>query len=325
MPQMATASAPASIGNVGVGYDVLGLAFDAVRDTITARRVDRPGVHLGQVSGLTASLPAEVHKNCALAAAHALIASQAPGLGVVLDIHKGVPMSAGMGGSAASAVAAAAAVNALLETPLETPDLLLHAIEGERVSADPPPWDNVMASLLGGLVIAARLDPPLIRRLPLPEGYACVLFHPNRKIETQMARELLSETVSHAVAVEHGRNLAGFLAGCALGDEALIEAGLQDILIEPQRLPLLPELAGVQSAAIGAGALGCSFSGSGPSVFAWCRATDKTAVRDAMARAFADADCEARAYDAPILSDGVTVERVSDTSVHESLQEKAAS
>ncbi|WP_417491792.1 homoserine kinase [Maricaulis sp.] len=307
-PSSARATAPASIGNVGVGFDVLGLAFDAVRDSVTAHRESEPGIRLGSVSGLVDSLPAEVERNCALAAAQAVLDAAGAPFGCRIDIHKGVPLSAGMGGSAASAVAAAGAVNALLETPFATLDLLLPAMAGERVSADPPPWDNVMASLLGGLVIAARLDPPLIRRLPLPTGIACILFHPERKIETRRARELLSDTIAKDIAVEHARNIAGFVAGCASNDRELIAAGLRDVLIEPQRLPLLPELAAVQAAAIEAGALGCSFSGSGPSVFAWVPDEAAEACGAAMGGAFAAAGCGAKQYHAALICDGLRLE-----------------
>lgn len=303
-----SASAPASIGNVAVGFDVLGLAFDAARDRVTARLIEAPEIRLGRVSGLVDSLPAAVDRNCALAAAEAVRQHCGALNGLVLDIEKGVPMSAGMGGSAASAVAAAGAANAAFNANLDDDTLLLCAMEGERVSADPPPWDNVMAALHGGLVIAARLNPPLIRPLPVPEGISCVLFHPDRKIETQMARELLAATVPLGTAVEHSRNIAGFVAGCVTEDLALFESGLKDILIEPQRLPLLPELAAVQTAARKAGALGCSFSGSGPSVFAFARDNRIARVRDAMAEAFADADCPATAYEASLASGGLDVQ-----------------
>lgn len=309
-PSLARASAPASIGNVGVGFDVLGLAFDAVRDTVTVHRDTAPGTRLGHVSGLVEHLPEAVADNCALAAADAVLIAAGSPCGLVVDIHKGVPLSAGMGGSAASAVAAAGAVNALLGSPFSLSELLPLAMEGEKVSADPPPWDNVMAALMGGLVVAGRLDPPLIRRLPLPGGVACVLFHPDRKVETQRARELLAPTIAKDIAVEHARNMASFVAGCAINDLDLVRSGLSDIFIEPQRLPLLPELAAVQTAALEAGALGCSFSGSGPSVFAWAAETELAAVERAMAAAFRAANCDANAYDAPIDSAGLRVESV---------------
>src|SRR4051812_32513431 len=116
--QKASASAPASIGNVGVGFDVFGQAFDAVRDTVTAVREEEPGVRLGAVTGLLDSLPDSPETNTALASAQALLEAAGTPFGVRLSIDKQVPMSAGMGGSAASAVAAATAVNALLPKPL---------------------------------------------------------------------------------------------------------------------------------------------------------------------------------------------------------------
>ena len=306
----ATASAPASIGNVGVGFDVLGQAFDAVRDTVTARREDRPGVRLGDVTGIVTDLPSQVARNTALAAAKAVLEAAGAEFGVTLDIDKQIPVSAGMGGSAASAVAAAAAVNALLERPYDTAGLLVFGLAGEAASADPPPWDNVMASLHGGLVLAARLSPHLIAAVPTPPGVTAVLFHPDARTETRAARGVLKPEIPMQTAVEHARRISAFTLGCATGDLALIRAGLEDILVEPQRAFLLPELGAVKAAALEAGALGCSFSGSGPSVFAWVEEGRADAVEAAMAKAFASAGRAARAYRAPLESAGVRLETV---------------
>ena len=269
---------------------MLGLAFGAAHDRVTAHREAQPGVRLGEVTGLVRSLPAEVHANTALMAAQALLDAAGAGFGVRLDIDKGVPLSAGMGGSAASAVAAVAAVNALLAAPLPDEALLPFAIEGERVSSDPPPWDNVVASLFGGLVLVAREEAPvLIRRLPVPAGVVALLFHPDARVETRAARDILRAEVPMRTAVAHSRKLAAFVAGCASGDLALVRAGLEDLLVEPQRAHLLPAFPAVKAAALGAGALGCSFSGSGPSVFAWALEPAADAVAAAMAAAFAAA------------------------------------
>jgi homoserine kinase len=306
----ACASAPASIGNVGVGFDILGQAFDVARDRVIAHREEQPGVRLGTVSGLVEALPEDPAANTALAAARALLGACGDPCGVRLDVEKGVPLAAGMGGSAASAVAAAAAVNALLGAPFRPEQLLPFALAGERAAADPPPWDNVAASLLGGLVLVAREAPPLLRPLAAPAGIVSILLHPDARIETRMARSILTQQVPMAVAVEHSRRVAAFVAGCAAGDRDLIRAGLEDLLVEPQRAHLLPALPDVKSAALAAGALGCSFSGSGPSVFAWADAADAERVEQAMARAFAGAGIAARAYRAPVASAGVRIERV---------------
>jgi homoserine kinase len=308
--EQATASAPASIGNVGVGFDILGQAFDAARDTVTAVREDAPGVRLGEVSGLVSSLPDSPAANTALAAAQAVLEAAGAPFGMRLSIDKGVPMAAGMGGSAASAVAGAAAANALLGKPFSVAELLPFALEGERIASDPPHWDNVMASLLGGLVLAASEDPPLVQQLPVPKGVVAIVLHPSVRVETRMARGILKAEVPMKLVVEHSRRVAAFAAGCASGDLGLIRAGLEDILVEPQRAHLLPVLGAVKAAALGAGALGCSFSGSGPSVFAWALEADAEAVEDAMRWAFVEAGVAARAYRAPVDSAGVRVERV---------------
>jgi homoserine kinase len=303
----ATASAPASIGNVGVGFDILGQAFDAVRDTVTATREAQAGVRLGQVIGLTDSLPKEPSANTALAAARAVLEAAGSPFGMRLSIDKGVPLSAGMGGSAASAVAGAAAANALLGNPFTLEQLLPFALEGERVASDPPHWDNVMASLLGGLVLAASENPPLVQQLPVPRGVIAIVLHPAIKVETRSARRLLAAEVPMQLAIEHSRRVAAFVAGCATGDLGLIRAGLEDVLVEPQRQHLLPILPAAKAAAVGAGALGCSFSGSGPSVFAWAVSAKAEAVEQAMSAAFAESGVAADAYRAPVASEGVKV------------------
>lgn len=304
----ATASAPASIGNVGVGFDILGQAFDAAHDVVTAVREEVPGVRLGEVSGLFNSLPSEPENNTALAAAKAVLDAAGNPFGVRLSIEKGIPMAAGMGGSAASAVAGAAATNALLDEPFSNDELLAFALEGERVASDPPHWDNVMASLLGGLVLAASEEPAMLRVLPSPANVVAVLVHPSAKVETRAARALLAPQVPMKLAVEHSRRVAAFVAGCVTNDLDLVRVGLTDLLVEPQRVPLLPALPAVKAAALDAGALGCSFSGSGPSVFAWASPDDAEAVEQTMLAAFAATGLDATPYRAPISSKGVQVQ-----------------
>ena len=310
--EFASASAPASIGNVAVGFDILGQAFDAVRDTVTVTREEKAGIRLGDVSGLVSTLPADPKSNTALAAAQAVFEAAKAPFGARLDIDKGVPVSAGMGGSAASAVAGAAAANALLGEPFSLEELLPFALEGERAASDPPPWDNVVACLFGGLVLVAREEPLLVQRLKVPDGVCAVLLHPQAKVETRQARAILKADVPMQLAIEHSRNVAAFIAGCTTGDLELVRAGLVDLLVEPQREHLLPVLRHVRKAALAAGALGCSFSGSGPSVFAWAADGDADAVEAAMAETFAGAEIPARAYRAPASSDGVRVSRAGE-------------
>jgi homoserine kinase len=257
-------------------------------------------------------LPDGVDQNTALAAAAAVLGAARADFGVSLSVHKGIPLAAGMGGSAASAVAAAVAVNALLGSPFSQHQLFVLALEGERIASDPPHWDNVMASLLGGLVLAARRSPPLLAPLTPPVDITSILLHPAAKIETRAARSLLEPCVPLELLVEQSRRLGAFIAGCAANDHDLIRAGLEDVVVEPQRQHLLPILPVVKAAALSAGALGCSFSGSGPSVFAWAPDAAAAAVEDAMAWAFMEGGLAARSYCAPINSAGARVEQLAE-------------
>lgn len=308
MARTARARAPASIGNIGVGFDVLGHAFNAVHDTVTARRDGGGELRLGAVSGTVKRLPGDVEDNACLAAAKAVLDAAGARFGLVMEIEKGIPLSAGMGGSGASAVAGAAAANALLDTPFSTEKLLPFALAGEKAASGSPAWDNVLPALLGGMVLAARLDPPLVRTLPEPKGLRAVLVLPGARIATRAAREVLGETVALETAVEHSRRIAAFVAGCAMNDHKLIEAGLEDLLIEPQRAKLLPCLPMVKHAARAAGALGCSLSGSGPAIFAWAREDDADTVAESMAAAVRAAGLSVKSFTAPIGGKGVEVE-----------------
>ncbi len=297
----ATARAPASIGNVAAGFDCLGLAFGAAWDEVTAHYcAGQPTAQLGAVSGLVDTLPSDVMRNTALRAAQAVLTRGKANFGVGLDVVKGIPMSAGMGGSAASAVAATLAVNALLPKPLGMDDLFLCAMDGEAASADPPPPDNVAGALYGDLVLIGNGTPPTLTPIPLPKGLTCVLFHPDLKINTEDARNILSPSIALPKVITQMRHMGGFIAGCYANDLDLIAQNLRDVLIEPQRAALVPPFCEVKTAALGAGALGCSLSGSGPSMFAWVENQHCDAVIAVMSAAFAAANCAVDVYRSPL-------------------------
>ena len=233
MSQSFKATAPASIGNLGVGYDIMGLAFDALTDSVIAEPRALAGIVLGEVTGCVSELSANISQNAALRAADAVWQAAGGLRGMVLHIEKGIPLRSGLGGSGASAVAGAAAANAMLGSPFTLEELLPFALEGEAVSADPPAWDNVIAALHGGLVMAARLDPPLVRSMPIPDGLSLIVCLPDIEIDTGQARDLLKPDVALTTSVEHARRISAFTLGMAQNDHELIKAGLEDILIEP--------------------------------------------------------------------------------------------
>jgi len=277
-----TAFAPATVSNVACGFDVLGFALDTPGDEVTAR-LTTGGVRIDDVVNDGGRLPREASKNTAGVAARALLARVGDTRGVALTIRKGLPLSSGLGGSAASAVGAVVAVDALIGSRLPLDVLLACAFEGERLGAGSAHADNIAPCLYGGFVLVRSPQPVDIVRLPVPADLAAVVVHPNLEIETAKARALLGAEVPLADAIRQWANLGAFVDALHRGDFDLLSRSLVDSIAEPRRAPLLPGLAAIKRAATDAGALGCSLSGSGPSLFALCRGLDTARrVADAM-------------------------------------------
>lgn len=286
-PDQATAFAPASVGNVAIGFDILGFAVDALGDRITVRRSDKPGLTITAIRGVAGELPIEPERNTAGQAVLAMLKEFPAGTGLEMEIEKGIPLASGLGGSAASAVGAVVAANALLSTPLDQLTLLKYAMQGEQVASGSLHVDNIAPSLYGGLVLTVGIENPRVKQIPVPSSIRAVIVHPHMFVSTKQARSILSRTVTLSDFVWQSANLAGFISGCYTDDLDMIRASFQDVIIEPQRAALIPGFAEVRSGAMGAGALGCSISGAGPTLFAWCQAEDAQTVREAMVGAFA--------------------------------------
>ena len=280
------AFAPATVANVGIGFDILGHTVDAIGDRVRIRRIDEPLVRIRSVSGIAGQLPVEAKSNTAGRAVQAMHAALRLGFGFEIDIEKGIPLSSGMGGSAASAVAAVVAANALIETPEPLLRLLKFAMEGEIVASGSAHVDNIAPCLFGGLVLTVGIDHPRVKQIPVPPSIRCVLVHPHMRLGTREARALLKSDVTRSDFVWQTANLAGFISGCYSNDLEMIRESFNDVIIEPQRQMLIPGFKEVQRGAMSAGALGCSISGAGPAIFAWAEIDRAEAVRTSMATAF---------------------------------------
>jgi len=305
--QAATAFAPATVANVAVGFDILGHSFGALGDRVRATRAARPGVRIGMITGVAGELPVEAERNTAGRAVQSLAESLALPFGIELAIEKGIPLGSGLGGSAASAVAAVVAANELLDRPLPRIELLKHAIQGEAVASGSAHADNVAPSLYGGLVLTVGIDNPRIKQIPVPPAVRCVLVHPRFFLSTRDARAVLRATVVLSDVVWQTANLAGFVAGCYTNDLAMIHDAFEDVIIEPQRAKLIPGFAQAKRSALELGALGCSISGAGPSVFAWCEESQSQAICASMVRAFTDHGLNCDQWIAAISTEGARV------------------
>jgi homoserine kinase len=282
--------APASVSNVGCGFDILGFALDSPGDVVIAEAASKPGVEIAEIEGDGGRLPREMARNTAGAAAQALLVRLQSSRGLRLTIHKGIPLGSGVGGSGASAVAAVVAVNELLGRPAPFDVLLECAMAGEIAGCGTAHADNVAPSLYGGFVLVRSAQPSDIVHLPVPAALHCAILHPHLEIETGAARSLLGDAVPLRAAVQQWGNVGALVAGLFQNDLSLVSRALEDHIAEPKRAHLVPAFDQVRRAARSAGALGCGLSGSGPSMFAICASgADADRAGHAMQDAFQSA------------------------------------
>ncbi len=286
----AAAYAPATVANLGVGFDILGLAVAKPGDMVEATFSDSPGVTIAAIHGDGGRLPHDAERNTAGIAAQSVLRAAGDPRGVALTIHKGLPLASGLGSSAASAVAAAVAVNALLGEPLARADLLPACLDGEAAVSGRHA-DNVAPCLLGGITLSYGLTPAEIWSLPVPSTLWLALVTPNVEVPTAQARAVLPAQIPLKTMVQQTASVARLVSALYRGDIAALGAAMEaDFVIEPARAHLMPRLIEVRQAAHASGAYALVISGAGPTLAAVCDAGDTAqAVAEAMAHVYEQA------------------------------------
>jgi len=262
--------APATVANLACGFDVLGLAVEQPGDFVTIWGNESGSVQVESISGDDGQLPLETSKNTAGVAVSAMLNHLGmQHVGISIAIEKHMPLGSGLGSSAASSVAAVLALNEFLGKPFSKKiDLLPFAIEAERIACGAAHADNVAPALLGGIVLIKSYNPLLVINLPVPADLHVAIVHPQVEVKTSDARQILKKEIPIHKAIDQWGNVAGLVAGLYRSDYELIGASLQDVVFEPVRKLLIPGFDEVKKEAMAQGALGCSISGSGPSIFA---------------------------------------------------------
>ncbi len=289
-----TVFAPATVANVGAGFDVLGFAIHGLGDLVTAAGSDRPGVRITSITGDGGKIPLGAEKNTAgLSVISMLRGLGMEGRGIELSIEKKMPLGSGLGSSAASSVASVVAVNHLIGNPLTTRELLPYTVAGEMAASGTAHADNVAASLFGGFILVKSHQPPDVIELPAPPELYSTIIHPKIEIQTRHSRLILKKEVPLHKAVQQWANVGALVSALYTEDYELIGRSLRDEIVEPARSVLIPGFAEMKRAALDAGALGCSISGSGPSLFAFSKGRKTAAdVGEAMGNVLNEIELE---------------------------------
>jgi homoserine kinase len=295
-----SAAAPCSTANLGPGYDVFGLALDALEDKVKVSRTS-PGGGRITIKNSDQAIPSMPESNSAGLVVKKMMQDFEISDSTEIEVTKGVPSGYGVGSSAASAAAAAMAFNALYDLKIDKNRLVEYAAEGEVASAGIKHYDNVSASLLGGFVICRIASDRLqFTRLEPPKDLVLVVAVPRLEVpkkKTEVARSVLPKVVPLKDVVHNISGAATIVAGFALKDVETITRGIDDAIIESARKHLIPGYDSVKQNAISAGALAATISGAGPSMIAFLK-TSKNAkmVAAAMAKGFKETGVESRTF-----------------------------
>ncbi|OAN14131.1 homoserine kinase [Photobacterium jeanii] len=281
--------APASIGNVSVGFDVLGAAVSPIDGTLLGDRVkvesyDAPFA-LQCVGSFVAKLPENVEDNivfdCWQVFARELDNKGLAVKPLKMTLEKNMPIGSGLGSSACSVVAALDALNQFHDLPLSENELLALMGEMEAKISGSLHYDNVAPCYLGGLQFMVEELGVISQAIPSFDDWYWVMAYPGIKVSTAEARAILPSQYRRQDVIAHGRHLAGFIHACYSQQPALAAKMIKDVVAEPYREQLLPSFANAREYALQAGALAHGISGSGPTMFTVC---DSLEVAERVAR-----------------------------------------
>ena len=301
-----TIFSPATVANVSCAFDIMGFAVQDAGDRMTFRKTEQKGLRLTMQN--FPELPSEPEKNVAGVVALAMMERVKPGFGVDIELEKGILPGSGMGSSGASAGGAAFGMNLLLGEPFTTKELVWFAMQGEALASGVAHADNVAPNLLGGFVLVRSASPLDVVPLHTPSNLWVSLIHPLIEVKTRNARDILKKSLSLKDAVTQWGNVAGLVTALFTEDYSLLARSLHDGIVEPVRSMLIPRFDRLKQAALDAGALGCSISGSGPSVFALSAGrAGAEKVTEAMRRVYASTDVPFETFTSAISPQGCRI------------------
>lgn len=265
--------APASIGNVSVGFDVLGAAVSPVDGTLLGDCVTVEAAEIFSLENagrFVSKLPSEPRENIVYQCWERFCQEVGETIPVAMKLEKNMPIGSGLGSSACSVVAGLMAMNEFCAKPLDDNRML--ALMGElegRISGSVH-YDNVAPCFLGGMQLMLEENGIISQQVPGFDDWLWVMAYPGIKVSTAEARAILPAQYRRQDCIRHGRYLAGFIHACHTGQPALAAKLMQDVIAEPYRTKLLPGFGDARRAALELGSLACGISGSGPTLFAVC-------------------------------------------------------
>ena len=302
-----TLRAPATIANLSCGFDVLGLCVKNPFDEIRITKNNDCNVVINIQDSPFSDIPDDPNQNTGGIPAQLIINQFNLDFGFNIDIKKGIPLCGGLGSSAATAAGVVYGINEILDKKLSFSDMVKYAMEGEKISSDSPHADNIGPCIAGGLVLIRDTKSLDLINIPI-DNYYFAIIHPDVLIDTKSARKILPNKIGLNSAIKQWGNVAGLTYGFSSKNIELIKKSMKDYIIEPIRSKFIPAYDNVKKAALDSGAIGCSISGSGPSIFALCEDSDKAEnILASMEKVLSDNSIKFHSYTTSVNNQGVEI------------------
>jgi len=300
--------APATVANLGSGFDLLGLAIDQIADEVIVRKRHDSKLYITNIVGDGGKLPRKADENTCTVAIQSLLRKLNSSQGFDVEIKKHIAFNSGLGSSASSAVAGVFAVNELLGNPLTKAELIAPAMDGEFVASKGFHADNIAPCMLGGITFVQQINPVIYTNLPFHPDTHIVVLYQYVSVPTAEARAILPKSYSRETVIHQSSRLASLMVGLYNQDDKFLHQGLEDELATPYRSKLIPHFQALATIAKDNGCVGFNISGSGPSVFAWCKDKSQAESLKNSWKSFFQAKNEAHElYLSPINTVGVSV------------------
>ncbi len=297
---------PATVANVACGFDVLGFCLDSIGDEMILRKTAKKGIRIVNIKGY--DLPYEASENVAGVSALAMYEALNPDCGFEIEIYKNIKPGSGIGSSSASASGSVFGMNELLGRPLNKVQLTAYAVKGEALASGSEHADNIAPGIFGGFTLVKSINPVQVLEIPTPEQLYATIIHPEIEIKTSEARGLLPNEIPLNLSIIQSANLGSLIHGLHTSDYQVIKNALHDVIVEPYRKALIPHFDQLKTETLNTGALGCSISGSGPSVFALSQGAELAKrVENAMRNVFSESGIPFNTYVSKINTQGIKI------------------
>ena len=258
--------APASIANLGCGFDIMGLALDDVGDILDIVATEGNGLSITNATDVP--LPEDPEMNVITPVVRKFMDMTGNSANIEITVRQKIYPGSGIGSSAASSAAAAYGLNELFGCPLSEEEVVICAMEGENLASGGYHADNAAPAVMGGIVMIRGYEPLDLVKLPVPGNFYCTVVHPSIVVTTKEAREIMPKEIPMHTAVSQWGNVGGLVAGLYSGNVGLIGRSMKDAVAEPYRKKFIPDFDKLRKKILKCGAVAMNISGSGPSLFA---------------------------------------------------------